>query len=146
MDSKSLWGRIAWRLIVNWLIIICLGIILHQLSPAPQTANIALGVLAAILGLLAAGIFTAYSSLSVADAPPLYIGFYNAGRQGCKRILLEVAFVNEVGMAFFSNHSFRRVRSLQGYYGEGLSAVRMGLDIDWKSELLRFGERRNAGS
>lgn len=78
MDSKSLWGRIAWRLIVNWLIVICLGIILHQLSPAQQTAHIALGVLAAILGLLAAGIFTAYSSLSIADAPPFSIGFYNA--------------------------------------------------------------------
>ena len=61
-----------------------------------------------------------------------------AGRQDCKRILLEVAFVNEEGMAFFSNHSFRRVRSLPGYYGEGLSGVRMELDIDWKSELLRF--------
>lgn len=78
MDSKSLWGRIAWRLIVNWLIVICLGIILHQLSPALQTAHIALGVLAAILGLLAAGIFAAFSSLSVADASPSYIGFYNA--------------------------------------------------------------------
>lgn len=78
MDSKSLWSRIVWRLIVNWLIVVCLGILLHHLSPAPPTAHIALGLLAAVLGLLAAGVFTAYSSLSIADAPPFSVGFYNA--------------------------------------------------------------------
>jgi hypothetical protein len=37
----------------------------------------ALGVLAAVLGLLAAGVFTAYSSLSIANAPSFSLGFYN---------------------------------------------------------------------
>lgn len=77
MSSKSLWGRIVWRLVVNWFIVICLGIILHQLSPAPPSAQVVLAVLAAVLGLLAAGVFTAYSSLSVADAPAFSLGFYN---------------------------------------------------------------------
>ncbi len=78
MDSKSLFGRIVWRLIVNWFIVICFAILLHQLSPAPPTMHMALAVLAAVLGLLATGVFTAYSSLSIADAPPFSIGFYNA--------------------------------------------------------------------
>jgi len=78
MESKSLWGLIIWRLIINWLIVICLGVVLHQLSPAPATTHMALGVLAAVLALLAAGVFTAYSSLSIADAPPFSTGFYNA--------------------------------------------------------------------
>jgi len=77
MNAKSLWGHIVWRLIVNWLIIICLGIAFHQLSPAPASAHISLAVLAAVLGLLAAGVFAAYSSLSIADAPPFSIRFYN---------------------------------------------------------------------
>ena len=35
-------------------------------------------MLAAVLGLLAAGVFTAYSTLSIAAAPASAVGFYNA--------------------------------------------------------------------
>ena len=77
MGSKSVWGQIAWRLIVNWFIVICLGVGLHQLPPAPTPASMALGILAAVLGILAAGVFTAYSSLSITDAPSSLLGFYN---------------------------------------------------------------------
>jgi len=79
MRSKVPWAHVVWRLIVNWSIVICLGVIFHGLSPAPASApaQTALAVLAAILGLLAAGVFTAYSSLSIADAPSFSIRFYN---------------------------------------------------------------------
>lgn len=77
MCHRLLWRSIAWRLIANWSIVIALGTLLPRVSPAPPTTHTALAVLAAVLGFLAAGIFTGYSSLSVADAPLSSIALYN---------------------------------------------------------------------
>lgn len=77
MNSKSLWINVFWRLISNWLIIVTLGLLFHRIVPAPPASHVALAVLAAVLGLLAAGVFTAYSSLSTEDAPAFATRFYN---------------------------------------------------------------------
>jgi hypothetical protein len=75
--SRKLWTKAAWRLIVNWILVIILGALLHQVPSAPSGIHVALAVLATVLGLLAAGIFTAYSSLSIEDAPEQSLTFYN---------------------------------------------------------------------
>jgi len=74
---RKLWTRMAWRLAVNWTLVIIVGVLLHHVQPAPSDTHIALAVLATVLGLLAAGIFTAYNSLSLEDAPEQSSGFYN---------------------------------------------------------------------
>lgn len=52
-----------------------------------------------------------------------------AKQQTCKRIILEIAAINENGILFFSRLGFRRIRRLPEYYGEGLDGVLMRLDI-----------------
>jgi hypothetical protein len=74
---RKLWAKAAWRLAINWILVIIIGTLLHQVQPASSDTHIALGVLATVLGLLAAGIFTAYNSLSMEDAPKQSLGLYN---------------------------------------------------------------------
>ena len=78
MNSLALWSTVAWRLILNWLIVLGMGIVLHGVAPAPSPSHTSLAVLAAVLGLLAAGIFTAFSSLSIEGAKDHNKSFYNA--------------------------------------------------------------------
>ena len=52
-----------------------------------------------------------------------------ACRQGCTRVTLEVATANEVGLAFFARHGFRKTRWLRDYYGKGLPALFMVLEL-----------------
>jgi len=50
-------------------------------------------------------------------------------RQGCRIITLEVSPANEVGMAFFDQHGFRKVHRLRNYYGRGLHGLLMAAII-----------------
>ena len=50
-----------------------------------------------------------------------------ARRQGCMRVTLEVSTANEVGLAFFTKHGFRRTRRLPNYYGKGLDGLLMAM-------------------
>lgn len=52
-----------------------------------------------------------------------------AKRGACKRIMLEVAVVNESGILFFSKQGFQKIRRLPAYYGEALDGVLMKLEI-----------------
>jgi ribosomal protein S18 acetylase RimI-like enzyme len=52
-----------------------------------------------------------------------------ARRQGCTRVTLEVATANEVGLAFFARHGFRKTRRRPDYYGKGLPALFMVLEL-----------------
>jgi len=78
MDTIQLWNQIAWRLILNWIVVAVFSVLLHHIQPAPAAMHVLLGALATVLGLLAAGIFAAYSSLSSEDCPTGAMGFYNA--------------------------------------------------------------------
>lgn len=44
-------------------------------------------------------------------------------RHNCQVITLEVSPANEVGMAFFAKHGFRKVHRLRNYYGKGLHGL-----------------------
>ena len=95
MDTIQLWNRIAWRLILNWIVVVVFGVLLHHIQQAPTSMHMLLGALATILGLLAAGIFAAYSSLSSEDCPTGAIGFYNAINSvvfACMYLLLYLSF------------------------------------------------------
>ena len=46
-------------------------------------------------------------------------------RHGCEIITLEVSPANEIGMAFFTKHRFRKVHRLRNYYGKGLHGLLM---------------------
>jgi ribosomal protein S18 acetylase RimI-like enzyme len=50
-------------------------------------------------------------------------------RRGCTRVTLEVSTANEVGLAFFAKHGFRQTRRLPDYYGKGLSALFMAVEL-----------------
>jgi ribosomal protein S18 acetylase RimI-like enzyme len=52
-----------------------------------------------------------------------------ARRQGCTRMTLEVSTANEVGLAFFAKHGFRRIRGLPDYYGKGLGGLLMAVEL-----------------
>jgi ribosomal protein S18 acetylase RimI-like enzyme len=52
-----------------------------------------------------------------------------AQHRHCKVVVLEVATANEDGLAFFAKHEFREIRKLPDYYGRGLDAVLMIVDI-----------------
>lgn len=52
-----------------------------------------------------------------------------ARRQGCQRVTLEVATANEIGLAFFARHGFRKIRPLPDYYGKGLPGLFMALEL-----------------
>ena len=77
MKSKKLWKKVFWRMIINWSIVVLMALVLHYVTPVDD-GHVSLAVMATILGLLAAGTFTAYSSLSVESAPKGSVGFYNA--------------------------------------------------------------------
>ena len=77
MNLKSIKVQAIWRLIVNWIIVVLFGILFQFIKPAPESEHISLGILATVLALLNAGVFTSYSSLSIIDAPKSSIRFYN---------------------------------------------------------------------
>lgn len=52
-----------------------------------------------------------------------------ARRQRCQRVTLEVSTANEIGLAFFARHGFRKIRPLPDYYGKGLPGLFMALDL-----------------
>ncbi len=52
-----------------------------------------------------------------------------ARRQGCTGVTLEVATANEVGRTFFARHGFRKTRRRPDYYGKGLPALFMVLEL-----------------
>jgi ribosomal-protein-alanine N-acetyltransferase len=50
-------------------------------------------------------------------------------RHNCQVITLEVSPANEVGMAFFAKHGFRKVHRLRNYYGKGLHGLLMAAPL-----------------
>jgi ribosomal-protein-alanine N-acetyltransferase len=50
-------------------------------------------------------------------------------RRGCTRVTLEVSTANGAGLAFFSRHGFRQTRRLPDYYGKGLPALFMAVEL-----------------
>lgn len=48
-------------------------------------------------------------------------------RHGCEIVTLEVSPANEIGMAFFAKHGFRKVHRLRNYYGKGLHGLLMAV-------------------
>lgn len=52
-----------------------------------------------------------------------------ARRHNCLRVTLEVSSANAAGMAFFTGHGFREIRVLPDYYGKGLPALFMALQL-----------------
>ena len=55
--------------------------------------------------------------------------FGEARRRGCTRVTLEVSTVNAAGLAFFARHGFRQTRRLPDYYGRGLPALFMAVEL-----------------
>jgi [ribosomal protein S18]-alanine N-acetyltransferase len=53
----------------------------------------------------------------------------HARRQGCTRVTLEVSTANETGLAFFLGHGFRGIRQRPDYYGKGLPALFMAVEL-----------------
>ncbi len=50
-------------------------------------------------------------------------------RCGCTRVTLEVSTANAAGLAFFAKHGFRQKRRLPDYYGRGLPALFMAVEL-----------------
>jgi ribosomal-protein-alanine N-acetyltransferase len=50
-------------------------------------------------------------------------------RRGCTRVTLEVSPTNAPGLAFFAKHGFRQMRRLPDYYGRGLPALFMAVEL-----------------
>jgi ribosomal-protein-alanine N-acetyltransferase len=50
-------------------------------------------------------------------------------RRGCVRVTLEVSTANAKGLAFFAKHGFRQERKLRDYYGKGLPALFMAVEL-----------------
>jgi ribosomal-protein-alanine N-acetyltransferase len=50
-------------------------------------------------------------------------------RRGCRRVTLEVSTANAAGLAFFAKHGFRQMRRLPDYYGKGLPALFMAVEL-----------------
>jgi ribosomal protein S18 acetylase RimI-like enzyme len=50
-------------------------------------------------------------------------------RCGCTRVTLEVSAANAAGLAFFAKHGFRQMRRLPDYYGKGLPALLMAVEL-----------------
>ena len=50
-------------------------------------------------------------------------------RRGCARVTLEVATANGSGLAFFARHGFRQTRELPDYYGKGLPALLLAVEV-----------------
>jgi ribosomal protein S18 acetylase RimI-like enzyme len=52
-----------------------------------------------------------------------------ARQRGARRLTLEVAVANEIGLAFFAGHGFDRVRRLPHYYGRSLDGLLLSADL-----------------
>jgi ribosomal protein S18 acetylase RimI-like enzyme len=52
-----------------------------------------------------------------------------ARQRGCRTVTLEVAIDNKTGLAFFTTHGFREVRTLPHYYGRDLHGLFLSADI-----------------
>jgi len=50
-------------------------------------------------------------------------------RCGCTRLTLEVSTANAAGLTFFAKHGFRQTRQLPDYYGKGLPALLMAVEL-----------------
>lgn len=50
-------------------------------------------------------------------------------RCGCTKVTLEVSTANAAGLAFFTKHGFRPTRRLPDYYGKGLPALLMAVEL-----------------
>jgi ribosomal-protein-alanine N-acetyltransferase len=50
-------------------------------------------------------------------------------RRGCARVTLEASTANATGLAFFAKHGFRQKRILPDYYGKGLPALFMAVEL-----------------
>jgi len=50
-------------------------------------------------------------------------------RGGCTRVTLEVSTANAAGLTFFAKHGFRQTRRLPDYYGKGLPALLMAVEL-----------------
>jgi len=50
--------------------------------------------------------------------------------RGSEIVTLEVAPANEIGLAFFTKHGFRKVHRLRNYYGKGLHGLLMAAPCD----------------
>jgi len=55
--------------------------------------------------------------------------FEKAKQQACTSVILEVAVANKNGVLFFANQGFEKIRTLRGYYGEGIDGILMRLDL-----------------
>jgi ribosomal-protein-alanine N-acetyltransferase len=49
--------------------------------------------------------------------------------RGGKRIVLETATTNKAAIALWKKHGYRQFGTIEGYYGWGLDAFRMGKDL-----------------
>jgi [ribosomal protein S18]-alanine N-acetyltransferase len=49
--------------------------------------------------------------------------------RGGKRIVLETATTNKAAIALWKKHGYRQLGTIEGYYGWGLDAFRMGKDL-----------------
>ncbi len=50
-------------------------------------------------------------------------------RRGCTRVTLEVSTANAAGLTFFAAHGFRQKHRLPDYYGKGLPALFMAVEL-----------------
>ncbi len=50
-------------------------------------------------------------------------------RRGCTKVTLEVSTANATGLTFFAKHGFRQMRRLPDYYGKGLPALFMAVEL-----------------
>ena len=49
--------------------------------------------------------------------------------RGGRRIILETATTNKAAIALWKKHGYRQLGTIEGYYGWGLDAFRMGKDL-----------------
>ena len=52
-----------------------------------------------------------------------------AALRGGKRMVLETATTNKAAIALWRKHGYRQLVTIEGYYGEGRDAFRMGKDL-----------------
>jgi ribosomal-protein-alanine N-acetyltransferase len=55
--------------------------------------------------------------------------FGEVRRRGCTSVTLEVSTANKAGLAFFAKHGFRQMHRLPDYYGKGLPALFMAVEL-----------------
>ena len=59
----------------------------------------------------------------------LEAGETEAASRGAKRMVLETATTNKPAIALWRKHGYRQVGTIEGYYGQGRDAFRMGKNI-----------------